>query len=242
MSDRNSSSSSRGSRTPSHDTDDTTHQAPLSTSSSIEGGEWLLDLLQCAIVAAGIIKLLTAEEAGRKRLMRLNAIDSITNGLRLLGSAASTCMAYISATRDDSSKTGSGTGTGTGTGMAASPLRRSYSHDITSTSTSSSHLSKPTRGITTSASTSQWQPSSSSSSTGGREKEVGNAKAAYARLVLDKLGQALVQLIAAQRNVSLDSAGRNQLLSSKAVCLLCSLMKPFKDSPDLLLNCARYTT
>ena len=166
--------------------------------SAAVGNEPFLDLLQAMVVTAGIIKLHSSEEIGRRRLSHMNAVDSICVGLRCMGSAANTCLTYMGRVKDVAMSR-PGTASGDAFGRP----------DLTTT----------TR--TTIAPTSD------------------RARVAKMRLVLDKLNQILVQLVAALRNFTLDSVGRNQLLSCKAVCLLCSLMRPFKTYPDLLLNCAR---
>lgn len=59
--------------------------------------------------------------------------------------------------------------------------------------------------------------------------------------IFDKLSQILVQLVAAERNFSLDSQGRLQIQISKSICVICNLFRLYKSSPELLLNCARVT-
>ena len=58
---------------------------------------------------------------------------------------------------------------------------------------------------------------------------------------IDKIAQVLIQLVAAMRNFSLDTLGRNQILSTKCLPVLCRFLSIFKEYPELTLNCARVT-
>ena len=58
---------------------------------------------------------------------------------------------------------------------------------------------------------------------------------------MDKVAQILIQLVAAMRNFSLDNLGRNQILSTKCLPILCRFLSIFKEYPELTLNCARVT-
>lgn len=58
---------------------------------------------------------------------------------------------------------------------------------------------------------------------------------------IDKIAQVLIQLVAAMRNFSLDTLGRNQILSRKCLPVLCRFLSIFKEYPELTLNCARVT-
>ena len=59
--------------------------------------------------------------------------------------------------------------------------------------------------------------------------------------IVEKLSQCVVQLVVVIRNFSLDINGKTQLLNTKMIGLLCSLLKPFKKFPELILNCVRVT-
>ena len=59
--------------------------------------------------------------------------------------------------------------------------------------------------------------------------------------IIHKLSEIVVQLVVIIRNYSIDSYGKAQLINTKIVGLLCSLLKPFKNYPELLLNCVRVT-
>lgn len=60
-------------------------------------------------------------------------------------------------------------------------------------------------------------------------------------VIIPLIVKILVQLVASLRNYSLESAGRNQLLQSKDVCYVCTIVRWFPHVPDLLLNCVRVT-
>ena len=60
-------------------------------------------------------------------------------------------------------------------------------------------------------------------------------------ILTSKLALIAAQLVVVVRNTALDSSGRAAVLSSKTVCLLCSLLRPFRGYPDLVLNCLRVT-
>ena len=59
--------------------------------------------------------------------------------------------------------------------------------------------------------------------------------------IIHELSKIVVQLVVIIRNYSIDSYGKAQLINTKLVGLLCSLLKPFKNYPELLLNCVRVT-
>ena len=59
--------------------------------------------------------------------------------------------------------------------------------------------------------------------------------------IINKLSEIVVQLVVIIRNYSIDSDGKSQLINTKIVGLLCSLLKPFKNYPELILNCVRVT-
>ena len=59
--------------------------------------------------------------------------------------------------------------------------------------------------------------------------------------IINKLSEIVVQLVVIIRNYSIDSDGKSQLINTKIVGLLCSLLKPFKNYPELVLNCVRVT-
>jgi hypothetical protein len=58
---------------------------------------------------------------------------------------------------------------------------------------------------------------------------------------IHKLSEIVVQLVVIIRNYSIDNYGKAQLINTKIVGLLCSLLKPFKSYPVLVLNCVRVT-
>lgn len=60
-------------------------------------------------------------------------------------------------------------------------------------------------------------------------------------VITAKLSQVLSQLVAVLRNCSLDQSGRTQMLSCEVVGVLCRLLRPFGEYPELVLNCARVT-
>ena len=59
--------------------------------------------------------------------------------------------------------------------------------------------------------------------------------------IIHKMSEIVVQLVVIIRNYSIDSHGKAQLINTKIVGLLCSLLKPFKNYPELVLNCVRVT-
>jgi hypothetical protein len=72
-------------------------------------------------------------------------------------------------------------------------------------------------------------------------KAFGMKKDTLLKTIIEKMSQAVVQLVVVVRNFSLDINGKTQLLNTKMVGLLCSLLKPFKNFPELVLNSLRVT-
>jgi hypothetical protein len=72
-------------------------------------------------------------------------------------------------------------------------------------------------------------------------KAFGMRKDTLLKTIIEKMSQTVVQLVVVVRNFSLDINGKTQLLNTKMVGLLCSLLKPFKNFPELVLNSLRVT-
>ena len=72
-------------------------------------------------------------------------------------------------------------------------------------------------------------------------KNFGMRKDTLLKTIIEKMSQTVVQLVVVVRNFSLDTNGKTQLLNTKMVGLLCSLLKPFKNFPELVLNSLRVT-
>lgn len=72
-------------------------------------------------------------------------------------------------------------------------------------------------------------------------KYVGDKANELCLKIINKLSEIVVQLVVIIRNYSTDSDGKSQLINTKIVGLLCSLLKPFKSCPELVLNCVRVT-
>ena len=59
--------------------------------------------------------------------------------------------------------------------------------------------------------------------------------------ILFHLSNLLVQLVGVLRNFALDASGRSKMLSSEILPSICCLLRPFRDYPELRLNCVRVT-
>ena len=55
------------------------------------------------------------------------------------------------------------------------------------------------------------------------------------------MGYMMVQIVGTIRNFSLDSSGRQVLLSNNTICHLSNLLHLFSFNPELCLNCVRVT-
>jgi hypothetical protein len=56
---------------------------------------------------------------------------------------------------------------------------------------------------------------------------------------MKKLSEIIIQSVVSIRNFSTDNNGKTQILKNKITPLLCYLLIPYKNHPELILNCTR---